>query len=228
MIPNLISVVVPVFNRSGALRRTLESICAQTYQPIEVIVVNDGSTEDIKSVAQDFAATHYITQENQGAPTARNVAFSRTTGEYVLFCDADLVLNSRMFEKLHTALVANPKASYSYGGFKLGWKTFSPQPFDLEKLKQNNYIHTSALIRAKDFCGFDPELKRFQDWDVWLSMAEQSKYGVMVPEILFQIISSGTMSSWLPEFWYKMFPWSKKVQDYQAAKSIVQKKHKLE
>jgi hypothetical protein len=88
------------------------------------------------------------------------------------------------------------------------------------------YIHTTSLIRRDHFVGFDPSLKRFQDWDLWLTMMEKGDHGYYLPEILFTVSAGGTMSHWLPKFAYRL-PWLKKVKQYLAAEQIIKAKHHL-
>jgi len=88
------------------------------------------------------------------------------------------------------------------------------------------YIHTTSLIRKKHFPGFDKKLKRFQDWDLWLTMLDRGYKGKFIPEILFQVKPGGTMSKWLPKGVYKL-PFLKQVQKYKEAEKIIKAKHKL-
>ncbi|HCM53574.1 MAG TPA: hypothetical protein DIS59_01340 [Candidatus Magasanikbacteria bacterium] len=104
--------------------------------------------------------------------------------------------------------------------------------FDVQSLQKRNYIHTSSLIRRKDVIAWDESLKKFQDWDYFLTLAEQGKTGVWIDEYLFDIETGGTMSEWLPRFAYFMpFKWlpgiSRKVKKYEGAKYIIQAKHHL-
>ena len=112
-----------------------------------------------------------------------------------------------LHEKMHRALAEHQEASYAYSSFKFGFKTFTCGAFSAERLRQMPYITTTSLIRAKDFPGFDGSLKKFQDWDVWLTMLAQNKTGIWMPEVLFSVVprKSG-MSSWLPSFVHKMSP----------------------
>lgn len=226
-IPASVSVIIPVYDRPAVFLRCLDAIAAQTYSSLEVIVVNDGSpqTKQIRAIAQGHPVTAaYIEQENRGAPAARNEGFRHAKGEYVLFCDADTLMEPTMIAQLVGALHAHSEASYSYSGFYFGWKKFPSQAFDPVALRQNNYIATMALLRAEVFPGFDESLKRFQDWDVWLTLLENGKTGVFVPALLYRA-AGGTMSSWLPSFFYKWFPESTRVRAYRTAKEIVQRKH---
>ena len=189
----------------------LESIKNQTFQGFEIIIVNDGSTditsEELEKLTLQFSNSpilHTIHQPNQGAPVARNRGFDESRGAYVLFCDADIIMKPDMLEKMAKALDENSEVSYVYSSFKFGWKKFQLWKFDAEKLKQMPYIHTTSLIRREHFPGWDPTLKRLQDWDLWLTMLEQGHTGKWIPEVLFTVKTGGTMSSWLPSFLTKI------------------------
>jgi len=226
----MISVIIPVYNQAAKLKACLDSIAKQTETNYEVIVVNDGSTDNPEAVfkaAQFNKPAKFISQTNQGANVARNRGAGEAQGDYLLFCDADLTLDERMLEYLYEALQENPSAAYAYSSFQYGPKVFRLWPFDADKLKQMPYIHTSALIRAQDFPGFDEKIKRFQDWDLWLTLLENGKMGFWVDKVLFRAQGGGTISSWLPGFAYKLLPWLKAVKEYDKAKEIIQKKHKF-
>lgn len=180
-----VSVIIPVWNATETLSRTLHSISLQSWKNLEVIVVDDGSTDDPKAVCDRFPNVRFIRKEHAGAPAARNRGFRESTGAYVLFCDSDVMLNPRMIERMLTTLELKPDASYAYCSFRFGWRTFDLFDFDDERLKQSNFICTMSLIRRKDFPGFDESLKRLQDWDLWLTMLEQGNRGVWVPARLF-------------------------------------------
>lgn len=85
----LVSVIIPVYNGARFLRACLESVFAQTYRPIEVIVVDDGSTDDSGSIAQSFPEVRYIQQTNQGVAAARNSGIEAARGEFYAFLDQD-------------------------------------------------------------------------------------------------------------------------------------------
>lgn len=229
-----ISAVIPCYNHASSVGRCLESIFAQTYPDIEVIIVDDGSTDDLDRALKPYQGKfRLVRQENKGGPAARNRGFRESSGELVLFCDADIVWIPEAFAKLAAALDAHPEAAYAYGSFKFGWKTFGLWEFDASRLRRHNYIHTGSLIRRERFPGFDEALKRFQDWDLWLTMLERGDVGVWVPEILCRVmVKRGGISSWMPKIVYRI-PWGKigwkpkRVAAYEAAASIIKKKHRL-
>ena len=85
----LVSVIVPVYNGAQYLRAALESVFAQTYQPFEVIVVDDGSADESGEIAQSFHDVNYIPQANQGVAAARNHGIEAARGEFLAFLDQD-------------------------------------------------------------------------------------------------------------------------------------------
>jgi len=229
-----ISVIIPVYNHEEELRECLEALEKQTLKPFEVIVVDDGSQQAISLQVSSFSfPTRLISlDKNSGAPVARNTGFKASTGELVIFLDADAVLKPEALEKLSHALETS-KADFAYSGFYWGKKLFVSKAFDLELLKKENYIHTSALIRREAFPDFDESLKKFQDWDLFLTMAEDKKSGVLIEEPLFFVKPrKNGISRWLPSVAYDI-PWGvlpfrpKTIQKFEHAKTIIQKKHGL-
>lgn len=236
MEPSLISIVIPAYQHAATLPACLHSIFAQSIQNFEIIVIDDGSTDGTDRVLKPFLERlTYVRQANQGGNAARNRGLGLTKGDYVLFCDADVIMEPKMLEKMRTALEMHPEASYAYSGFRFGWKTFACFPFDPARLQRMNFVHTTSLVRRADFPGFDPAVKRFQDWDVWLTMLETGKIGVYIPEQLFRIeVTRGRsgISDWLPSFVFR-FPWRlvrwrpKRVAAYEKARQAIFAKHHL-
>ena len=237
----LVSIVIPCFNHAPALLRSLASVAKQTYRPLEVVVVDDGSVislqtieSQIQGAVRDISLTLYR-QENKGAPAARNKGASLSHGDYVFFWDADVSAHPSMVEKMYTRL-STTSASFAYSNFFLaqwwGRKKMRSAEFSRERLKQNNFIHSTSLIKRSEVIPWDESLKRFQDWDYWLTLGEQGKKGVWIDEFLFTVENGGTMSSWLPRFAYRA-PWRwlpgirSRVVLYERGKNIVQKKHAL-
>ncbi len=221
-----ISIIIPVYNHAKKLVQCLESIKNQTFSDYEVIIVNDGSTdiqhdELERVVSGQLAVDSCIYQNNAGAPKARNRGFDESKGQYVIFCDADVVMKPDMLAKMNNVLDENPDTSYVYSSFKFGWKKFKLWEFDADKLREMPYIHTTSLMRREHFTGFDPNIKRLQDWDLWLTMLEKGDAGKWVDRILFTVKAGGSMSFWLPSFL------AKKNAEYKKAVAVVKTKHKL-
>jgi glycosyltransferase involved in cell wall biosynthesis len=227
-----ISVIIPVYNHGDELTACLASLQTQTEQDFEVIIVDDGS--DVAPVIPADAGIQLITfNKNLGAPAARNAGFHRSKGDFVIFLDADAILKSHALQRMVETIEKYPEVDFVYPSFKFGRTIFTGQPFNIEALKKQNYIHTSALIRRNGFPGFDESLKKFQDWDLFLTMVEKGSVGFWIDEVLFSLKPRKTgMSQWLPAFAYKL-PWEKigwmpkLVKKYKDAEAIIRKKHNL-
>ncbi len=227
----MISIIIPVYNQADKISLCLDSIKNQTYKKYEIIVVNDGSKDKVSEVLTKYQqkfSTRFkiINQENQGSNFARNNGSKFARGDYLLFCDADIVLRDDFLETMLSALKSSGR-SYAYSSHKFGFKNFNLWKFDEAKLKQMPYIHTTSLIKKDDFPGFDENIKRLQDWDLWLTMLENGKKGIWIDEYLFQVESGGTMSSWMPSFVYKIFPFLPKVRKYKKSVQIIKEKHNI-
>lgn len=239
----MISIIIPTYNHGSALPSCLDSLRRQSFDDWEAIIVDDGSTDDTQQIMNNYVYTNhedcrigYFKTDHGGAPRARNAGAKQAKGSYLLFADADLIFNPTALEKLFTALENNPHAAYAYCSFKFGWKKFTGQTYNAAALRHNNYIHTSALMRRECFPGFDEKLKRFQDWDLWLTMLKLNHIGVFVPEILFQArVTRRGISAWRPRAWYCFWAlivhWTglapKSFHRYMEAKKTVQLKHGL-
>ncbi|MFA5936186.1 MAG: glycosyltransferase family A protein [Patescibacteria group bacterium] len=230
-----IAVVIPCYNHANILRRTLEALCRETVKPVEVVVVDDASQDDPGSIVREFEEMLPIRfvrlDSHGGAPKARNEGAGRTTAPLLLFLDADAQLVPEALEEMRNLLEKHPEASFAYSNFLWGAKRFRGRIFDREALRQQNYIHTSSLLRRADFPGFDETLTKFQDWDLWLTMAENGKIGVWIDRDLYRIQPREQgMSKWMPKIAY-MIPWQKlgfqpkEVGRYREAEAIVKKKH---
>lgn len=245
-----ISIIIPSFNVQKTIKKCLDSIFRQTHQDFEVIVVNDGSTDNTLKLLNSYrdkllkkyirkpqlieGKFRIITQENQGSNPARNRGWREAKGGFLLFCDADIKMKSNhMLQKMVTTLEKNPDKSFAYSSFYFGFKKFKLWPYDADRLRQMPYIHTTSLIRGEHFPGFDEKIKKLQDWDLWLTMLEQGHKGIFIPEFLFKVHPRrGGISSWLPKSFYKI-PWNKvnieikALEEYKKAEKIIKEKHGL-
>lgn len=232
----MISVIIPLYNREKTIIQTLQSLEKQTMQDFEVIIINDGSTDNSEKVVSNFLkksvsqkSFYFFNQTNKGAPAARNRGFKESGGKFLLFCDADAVLEPNALEIMLDYLQKNSEVSYVYSSFNWGKKLFKLDEFNPERLKKMPYIHSMSLIRREDFpeSGWDESIKKFQDWDLWLTMLKNGKIGLWIPKVLFKINPGGTISTWLPSFTYKIFPFLPAVKKYKRAMRIIKQKHGL-
>ncbi|MFA5359475.1 MAG: glycosyltransferase family A protein [Patescibacteria group bacterium] len=230
----MISIIIPVYNQAEHLANCLASIKKQTYDNYEIIIINDGSTDNIIKIIEKFKKIFglklsYFDQENRGANAARNRGAKLAKGEYIIFCDADVVMESTMLELMLKTLKDNPNASFCYSSFFWGNKKFKLWLYDASRLKQMPCININSLIKKGHFPGFDETLKKFQEWDLWLTMLRENHTGVWVNKTLYKVAVGGTqtMSNWLPSFVYKLFPFLPAVKKYNQAMDIIKKKHNL-
>jgi len=229
-----LSIVIPTYQHGGEIAECLRSVLNQKFKDYEIIVVNDGSTDNTLEALKPFLdKITLINQENRGGNAARNRGFDASRGNFVLFCDADIVMRPDMLEVMLRTLRDNPGASYAYSSFSFGWKAFRLWPFNGAKLRRMNYIHTTSLLRRAHFPRFDEKIRRLQDWDLWLTMLEQGHVGVWIPEFLFKAIPhQGGISTWVPGIFYRI-PWRKfgiriaTVEKFLEAERVMRAKHKL-
>ena len=232
----MISIIIPVYNHSHELDKCLESIENQTFANYEIIIVNDRSTRRLGWVVKKHSNILGVkleiinNQKNHGAPYSRNKGFKKSKGEFVIFCDADVVMEETMLERLHSKLKDHKDIAFVYSSHKFGQKKFTKLEYSEERLKKMPFIHTTALIRRDCFPdgGFDVSLKRLQDWDLWLTMLENVYKGMWIDKLLFSVSTGGTMSAWIPSFFYKLFPFLPKVIKYKKAVKVIKEKHNLQ
>lgn len=159
---------------------------------------------------------------NEGANVLRNRGWLKATSEYVLFSDNDLKWNTFAVKKLVKALEDNPDCDYSFGAYawELNGKkklacTEEWTPERLRDWQKGNIVSTMALVRREAFTGFDPDIKRLQDWDAWLTMLEHGKKGVHCGAITFTTSIKPGIS------------FGNKETTYEEALEILKKKHNL-
>ena len=194
----LVSVVVPAYNCVLYLQQAIESIRAQTYRPIEIIVVDDGSTDDtpnlIKTLGDDII---YIRQPNGGPAKARNKGINAATGEFIAFLDADDVWLPSKLQKQIDYLVTHREAALVYSlmsnfidGQKAGVEIFPQKAisgliFD-ELLRDTIIPLPSVVVRteiARTVGAFDESLLTAEDTNFYLKVAYGHHIGV-IPEVL--------------------------------------------
>ena len=188
-----IGVVITTHNYGHYLSACLESVLSQTLLPRQVVVVDDASEDDAADVVASFSDVQYCRVNFRNGNRARNFGFLKVSTSYVAFFDADNVMMPRFLDVLYSALQEVPRATFAYGDrivfadgdLQQGEREVSGS-FDVRRLRAGNYIDLAALIRSDRFPGFDPSVRRYQDWDLWLNIAlKQGGIGQYVPEPLF-------------------------------------------
>jgi glycosyltransferase involved in cell wall biosynthesis len=185
----LVSISIPCYNYGRYLGDAIESALKQTYKPVEIIVVNDGSSDNTVEVAHRYPVT-LITQSNIGAARTFNKCISSSTAEYCVILSADDKIASTYVEKTMQMISMSPDIAFVYTNVTLFGaenRVYSLPEYSLTALKKDNFINGSALMKKSAFMqtnGFDPKLSVLEDWDLWLSFAEKGFYGKLLPEPL--------------------------------------------
>ena len=181
-----VSVVIPAFNAERTLRTTVESVLAQTHQNLEIVVVDDGSTDGTVGVIQDFineGKVRYIRRENGGAAAARNTGLLASTGEYIALLDGDDLWDrdkiERQLQFLHDSnaevVFCDPRRMTRDGKVhttvedRLGFSNL------IEALTERNMIYTSSILFRRsvlDRVGLmDEDIEWGEEWDWWIRAA---------------------------------------------------------
>lgn len=138
-----------------------------------------------------------IVNDNEGAaPKKRNDAFKKSTQPYLFFCDDDILLPADYIVKLYKELHDNPNLGFTYTGYHgivLHPETHPMRgnfqipniEFNANALKRGNYISTMSLVRRDKFPMFDENLKRLQDWDLWLRIVKNGGIGKLIKNLTF-------------------------------------------
>ena len=190
----LVSIVVLCHNYARFLPEAIESALAQDYPNLEVVVIDDGSTDDSLEVAtRHEPRVKVLTQQNQGLAATCNRGAREAAGETFVFLSADDRLEPTYVSELSAALERTPEASFAFCSARLfgAESGIAPaRPFSAFSLiRGRNYINGSALTRRSaylDAGGYPEDLPEgaFDDWDFWLTMVERGYRGTYVPKPL--------------------------------------------
>lgn len=203
----LVSVITPTFNRAHTIQQAIGSVLAQTYQNWELIIIDDGSTDDTKQIieALDDDRILYFYQENQGPTIARNMGISHAKGKWITYLDSDDVLFPECIETMLSWLTKNPKAVFGfpradrhldlYENGKLV-KTINdsddtPESFTINDIFMRNagfaclgFMHLRSLL--DEGITWDKNLSAMEDWEFMMSIGEKYPDGfVYVPLVLY-------------------------------------------
>ena len=182
----LVSVIVATWNGEEFLRPALESLFAQDYEPIEAILVDDGSEDATPRIARSFTSLRYIRQENRGLAAAHNTGINAARGEYIAFLDDDDVLPPNKVSLQAEYLLSHPEVGCVMGRQEWidppPWLTRDAVYGDLDGIPPG-----SAMIRRdvlQQLGGFDTSFRWGEDMDLLVRMREQGVVMFVLPEIV--------------------------------------------
>lgn len=196
----LVSAVIPTYNRAHLVTDALDSVAAQSYRPLEIVVVDDGSADDTRTVVADWAAAHpglplrYVAQANAGGNVARNRGVAEATGDYVAFLDSDDLWAADKIARQMALIDAQPGLGAVYCGiYESVIETGETRPMEprgwpegdilADLLVRDGTAPTSAWLVRRDLFDlagpFDASLRARQDWDMWIRLAQHTRIGAV-------------------------------------------------
>jgi glycosyltransferase involved in cell wall biosynthesis len=196
----LVSIVIPLYNQGEFLSDSVGSVLSQTYKNIEVIIVEDGSTDGTTpDIADKFQSNivRVIHKKNEGLAMARNTGIEDSKGEFVIPLDADDKLDPTFVEKTISSIQENNNIAVVYTDqmfFGEENKIMEMKDFDFSYLLVQNHVSVCSLIRKSMFekvksvngVGYNPNMKfGYEDWDFWISVGELGGEFRCVHEPLF-------------------------------------------
>jgi len=188
----LVSVIIPTYNRRELVARAVKSVINQTYWNTEIIVVDDGSTDNTKNFLQSFFPhIKYIYQENRGVSAARNCGVSVSSGKYIAFLDSDDEWMAEFLDKTVNYMIS--------GDFRIAQadERWIRNGKHLNKMKKHEKFEGDIFIPSLSLClvtpsavvmerelflsygGFDESLPACEDYDLWLRMGVSEKFGYL-------------------------------------------------
>ncbi|MGO4172576.1 glycosyltransferase family 2 protein [Bosea sp. TAF32] len=248
------SVLIANYNNAHLIRQALDSVQKQTVQDFEIIVVDDGSTDNSRSVVNEASASfggklRYIYQANKGVSGARNTAIGASIGDYITFLDPDDYWHDRRLEAHADVLDKHENVDICCSDFERlhedgrserhfsKWVAFPDFPFEKEISRQDavrwllrvNFVGTNGITIRRS-CAlavglFNEDLKQAEDYDYWLRCATNSNFYV-IPRVLhtYRIHQGGLTKNFLENCEYSQ----RVVQEYERAYGSFIKSHGLE
>lgn len=194
-----IDIIIPTFNRSNTLSRAIDSVLGQTYKDFNLIIVDDGSTDDTQNIVKPYLENknvHYLFQENKGVSAARNYGIQNSTNEWIAFLDSDDEWLSQKLEKQIQFHLLNPKINFIHSNenwIRNGVRVNAPKKFDksndriLERSLATCLISPSTVLMKRElgfqFKFFNEDMTICEDYDLWLKILLKEEVG-FVPDYL--------------------------------------------
>lgn len=204
---SVISVIVPVYNVEKYLSRCIESICNQTYRNLEVLLIDDGSTDQSGEICKRYQNADerivYIKKENGGQASARNVGLDHSTGDYIAFVDSDDYMEKTMFAEMMSVII-DTKSDLCICGIN---KIRRGEKTTIKLVNQENIYTTSELMKAyfvQDIVGTSvfnkiyksylwsnirfPEVRASEDALILHEVLHKARRAVQIPSCFYNYI----------------------------------------
>lgn len=186
-----VSVIIPTYNSAHYLMQAVESVLSQTFRDLEILVIDDGSTDETEVVMRQYGApVRYIRQRNSGVSAARNRGIAESRGRYIAFLDADDTWYPHKLERQLAALDKHRGYQLCYSAFTLATADLTPIRVVQSRrfggavedlLLRGNVVGSICSVLCKRSLfkvvgDFDPSLSQCADWDMWLRLATQTEF----------------------------------------------------
>lgn len=193
------SIVIPSYNQSEYLEDAIESAYNQTTPPLEIIVVDDGSTDDSLEVARRYEFKEFpmmespvrvISQVNKGLASARNTGIMNAKGDYIQFLDADDILKENALARISQEILQTNAdvVAPSFKEFGKSDREVILGGFTMDDLKTSNRLGYFSTIRKAallEIGGYNPKMKwGWEDWDLWFDLFKRGKSIAVIQEVL--------------------------------------------
>ena len=227
----LVTVVIPAYNAAAYIREAVDSALAQTYKNIEVIVVNDGSTDGTARIMEPYAREKkivYIEQPNKGLSGARNTGIRSAKGEFIALLDSDDIFLPTKIERQIGYLLNHPQCGVCYCDLlhfyeeepgkllKLDYRYYSGDEV-FSHLLHANFINPLSVVLRKseiDRVGvFDESYRRSEDWEYWMRLVRHGVRFDHLPEVLAKYRMRKTSMS---------YDWKSEIQRKRTTLQIIE------
>lgn len=220
---SLVSIIIPSFNRKTLIEETMESVRTQSYEELEMIVVDDGSTDGTSHVVKSWIEKHgkkrarlIVLQKNAGKSSAVNRGIKESGGTYIAVLDSDDLLEQEAVEKQVDFLERHPECGMVFGPARIigkdgveiaieGTWGLNRETHDLVGAcgdlhsRVNSIVSSSVLMRRsilERVGGLDVGLRFTHDWDLWIRIADASRIGFLpTPVVRYRLDSPGSSSA---------------------------------
>ena len=219
------AVVIPCYRQAHLIRGAIESALLQSVPPAEIILVDDGSDDDLQSVASSYPQVTFLQQGNRGLAAARNTGLRAASSDKVIFLDADDLLLPDAVASGLACFSAFPDAGFVYGGFReakddeLSERPSSP--LTRSDLIRCNWIAMIASVmfdrdKLVGIGGFNENLGMCEDWDAYLRLSRRYSFGCHCNIVATYVRHAGNMSNAVP----KLRKWIRAVRKLEKARGL--------
>ncbi len=205
-----VTVVIPCYNSASTLRETLDSALGQTYDNIQIIAINDGSTDETGDILTAYGdRITVLSQQNSGQTVAKINGIAQATGDYIAFLDSDDLWDGAKISRQVALMESSPETGLCYtAGYDIDGSGARMSPFFAspsyrgncfeELLLQNDIVASSVMVRrdALDRLGvFDAELRACENWELWTRIASEYLVDCVDEPLTFYRKHGSNMSS---------------------------------